>query len=374
MNANSPVAADRFHFLDHLRGFIIILVIALHASMTYMAYPSEWWYVIEPKNSILFTLFVLLVDVPLMQILFFIAGFFAYGSLEKYGPAGFVRQKAVRIGLPWLVGVVFLAPLVTYLIPLTRGTAGSYLEFWTGDFWGQYYQQSVYWFLGVLFLLFILLAALYKGEPAMRNMPRRPQEPDRRFFVTFWAITALCFFVSTLVVPADYWTNALKLIVYQPARLILYAGYFTLGIIADRRGWFRADGFRPDLEWWGPAALISAMAYLGVRWIWVDGGLLFLLAQAALFNAFCLAALMAGVALFQRHVDRPTRLRTSLGRNAYGIYYLHPLILYPAAYMALSVGASIFLEMALLTLFTLLVAWAGSAFVLTRLPVLRRIF
>ena len=374
MNAKSPVAADRLHFLDHLRGFIILLVIALHASMTYMAYPSDWWYVIEPENSPLFTLFVLLVDVPNMQILFFIAGFFAYGSLEKYGPGRFVRQKAVRIGLPWLVGVVFLAPLVTYLIPLTRGTAGPYLEFWIGDFWGQYYQQSVYWFLGVLFLLFILLAALYKGEPAMRNIPRRPQEPDRRFFGTFWALTALCFFVSTLVVPADYWTNALKLIVYQPARLLLYAGYFTLGIIADRRGWFRAGGFRPDLEWWGPAALISAMAYLGVRWIWVDGGLLFLLAQAALFNAFCLAALMAGVALFQRYVDRPTRFRTSLGRNAYGIYYLHPLILYPTAYIALSVGASIFLEMALLTLFTLLVAWAGSAFVLTRVPVLRQIF
>src|SRR5690606_24277751 len=86
----------RLHFLDHLRAITILLVIVLHASMTYMAYPPAWWYVIEPKNSQVFTMLVLGLDVPIMQILFFIAGFFAFPSLERHGASRFFRQKLVR--------------------------------------------------------------------------------------------------------------------------------------------------------------------------------------------------------------------------------------------------------------------------------------
>jgi len=372
----APVVSTstRLYFLDHLRAVIILLVILLHASMTYMAYPPQWWYVIEPENSLSLTALVLLLDVPNMQILFFIAGFFAYGSLEKYGPGRFVRQKALRLGLPWVVGVVFLAPLVTYLIPFTRGIASSYLAFWTGEFWSTYYQQSVYWFLGVLLLLFVVLAAFYKWEPSLQNIPRRAETPAWTLFAKFWAFTALWFFVSSAVVPADTWLNAVKIIVYQPARLGLYAGYFVLGIVADRRGWFRAGGFRPNLEWWGPVAFLTGITYLGVQLTWVEGGVLLLAIEAALFNAFCLSALMAAMALFQRFINRPTRAWTSLGRNAYAIYYVHPLVLYPATYAALAVGAPIFLEVAALTVLTALVSWAIGALILTRLPALREIF
>ncbi len=223
--------AGRLYFLDHLRAVVILLVVLLHASMTYMAFPPEWWYVIEPENSFLLTLLVLVLDVPNMQILFFIAGFFAYASLEKAGPGPFMRQKVLRIGLPWVVGVVLLAPLVTYLIPVTRGMDVSFLDFWTGMFWGPFYQQSVYWFLGVLLLLFALLTAFYLGEPKLRNLPRESFPPDAELFVKFWALTTLWFFVVTLVLPADTWSNALKAIVYQPARLLLYGSYFALGIV-----------------------------------------------------------------------------------------------------------------------------------------------
>lgn len=374
--AESPAAAAiaRLHFLDHLRAVIILLVILLHASMTYMAFPPEWWYVLEPENSLLFTALVLLVDVANMQILFFIAGFFAYSSIEKYGPGRFMRQKLLRLGLPWLFAVIFLAPLVTYLIPVTRGFAGSYLEFWTRDFWGPFYQQSVYWFLGILLLLFAVFAAFYKHEPSLQAIPRRAQAPAWRVFAGFWAVTTLWYLLSSMIMPVDTWLNAVKLFVFQPARLLLYAAYFILGIYADRRGWFRAGGYRPPLDLWVGAALLSAVAYLAVRWFWLDGSIANLAAQAALFNALCLSVLLASTAIFQRYVNQPGRIWSSLSRNAYGIYYLHPLILYPLAFAALSFSGSIFLEVALLVVITILVAWAVSALILTRWPGLREIF
>lgn len=368
-------AGGRLHFLDHLRAVVILLVIGLHASITYMAAPPPYWYVIAAENSLTFTVFVLLVDVPIMPALFFIAGFFAYPSLEKFGAARFLRQKALRLGLPWIVGVVCLAPLVTYLIPLTRGVARPYLEFWAVDFWGPYYQQSVYWFLGILLLLFVLLAALRDGEPRLQHLPRQAQTPGWKLFVQFWAFTTLWYFVSSAVVPADTWSNAVKVFVFQPARLLLYAGYFGLGVYADRRGWFRAGGYQPGLGQWGPAAFLSGTLYLATRLAWPPlTGVAALGLQAALFNAFCLAAVLAATAFFQRFVNQPTPLWSSLARNAYAIYYLHPLILYPAAYVALGAPLPIFVEAVLLMFLTALAAWGLGALVLTRLPGLREIF
>lgn len=370
-----PGNPGRLHFLDHMRAVAVLLVILLHTSMTYMVYPPEWWYVIEPNNSLLFTALVLLVDVPNMQILFFIAGFFAYSSLEKHGTAHFLRLKVVRLGLPWVFGVVFLAPLVTYLITVTRGVARPYLEFWSSDFWGPYYQQSVYWFLGILLLLFVLLAILYSSLPGFRHIPRRPQAPRWSLFAGFWALTTLWFFLFSLQGPVDTWSNFHKIFTFQPARLLLYGAYFSLGILADRRGWFRAAGYRPKLGEWGVLAALTGLLYLALRLSWSGSdGILVLGAQAALFNAFCLSALLASMALFQQFADQPTRTWTSLSRNAFAIYYVHPLILYPATYVALSVDSSIFLEVAFLAMLTVLISWGLGALALTRWPVLRDVF
>lgn len=379
MNTDMAAAPPqtREAFLDHLRFTVVGLVIVLHASITYMTSPPAWWYVIDPQNSRVFTGLVLVIDVPIMLILFFIAGFFAYPSLARRTPAAFVRDKLVRLGLPWIFGVVFLAPPVTYLIYLTRGVTVPYLQFWLVDFWGPMYQQSVYWFLGILLLLFAGLALLYHSEAGVRQMERRTETPAPALFVKFWAFTTLWFFVASLVATPDGWANSVRLFVFQPARLLLYAGYFWLGIYADRRGWLRPGGYTPSLGRWLTAALLSGAAYLAWRLAFpmeaVATGLGLTL-TAALFNLFCLSALLAGLALFQRYAGRPNGLSASLARNAYGIYYLHPLVLYPLAYGLLAWPASIALKAITLVAVTLAITWAASALVLTRVAGLRRLF
>jgi glucan biosynthesis protein C len=59
---------------------------------------------------------VLLLDVPIMPILFFLAGYFALRSLQKRGTWLFLKDKLVRIGMPM-----------------------SFLEFWRTDFWTKLY-------------------------------------------------------------------------------------------------------------------------------------------------------------------------------------------------------------------------------------------
>jgi len=364
----------RLFFLDNLRAFVIVMVIVLHASITYMAYAPEWWYVLDPDRSDLFTMLVLLVDVPTMPALFLVAGYFALPSLERRGAGGFIREKTVRLAIPWAFGVVFLAPLATYMTYVSRDVPMSYLEFWATDFWGPMFQQSVYWFLGVLFALFVLLAWVHAASPRLRATGPSVEVPRPRLFVAFIALTAAG---SILFAPSfglDDWLPLSLLFVVQPARIAFYVGYFALGIYAERRGWFSAAGFRPSLGPWGWGCVLAGLAYLGFRWTVSPATVPERAVAALLFATFCLTAVIAGIALFQRRFDGAGPAWRTLAANSFGIYYLHPLVLYPLAYVLLDLPAASLAKAAILVAVTLVVSLAVNALVLKRLPGLRRMF
>jgi glucan biosynthesis protein C len=363
----------RLYFLDNLRAFVIVMVIVLHASITYMVSAPEWWYVLDKDRSLLFTMLVLLVDVPLMPALFFVAGFFALPSLQRRGPSGFLREKTVRLAIPWVFGVVFLAPLATYMTYVSRDIPMGYLEFWTTDFWGPMFQQSVYWFLGVLFALFLLLAWVHAASPRLRASVPRVEQPRGRLFVAFIASTAAGSILFAPSVGLDAWLPVWPFMV-QPARIAFYVGYFVLGIYAERRGWFGATGFRPDLGPWGWGCVLAGGAYLTLRLSAPLDTVAGRAAAAVLFAAFCLGALVAGIGLFQRRIDGAGMVWRTLAANSFGIYYVHPLILYPLAWVLLDLDVPAVVKATILVVVTLAGSLAVSALVLKRLPGVRRAF
>ncbi len=363
----------RLYFLDNLRAFVIVMVIVLHASITYMLFAPEWWYVLDPDRSIFFTMLVLLVDVPNMPALFFVAGFFALPSLRRRGTGGFVREKLVRLAIPWVFGVVFLAPLATYMIYVSRDNPMGYLEFWTTDFWGPMFQQSVYWFLGVLLALFLVLAWVHEASPRLAASVPRVEQPRPRLFVAFVALTAAG---SALFAPShglDDWMPLFPFTV-QPARIAFYVGYFVLGIYAERRGWLGATGFRPDLGPWGWGCVLTGVAYLTFRLNGLPTNVPERAIAALLFAAFCLTAVIAGIAFFQKWIDGAGPAWRTLSANSFGIYYVHPLILYPLAYVLLDLPVPALVKASILVATTLAGSLAVSALVLRRLPGLRRVF
>jgi glucans biosynthesis protein C len=367
---------NRLYFLDNLRATVIVLVVVLHTFLTYMVYAPPWWYVLDTVRSVLFDWAVVLIDVPLMPVLFFLAGFFAFPSLERHGAGNFMRDKVVRIGIPWAFGVLFLAPLITYMIYVSRQVPVSYLQFLATDFWGPMYQQAVYWFLGVLFLFYALLSASYDESTRLRAWRRVIRAPSWRHFLVFGAIMTAAFFLLSLWWTPDDWRHV-WLMVYQPVRFPLYIGYFCLGLYADRRGWFAPGGYEPGIGRWLPIFLVTGLLYAGhimVQLFGPPGTLWHQAVTAVLFNAFCLAALMAGLSLFRASVNSQGRNWRSLACNSYGIYYLHPLILYPLAYLFVAFPLPIYVKAAALITLTLLACWALSEFVLTRAPGLRRAF
>ena len=153
-------------------------------------------------------------------------------------------------------------------------------------------------------------------------MPR-VEQPRARLFVAFIALTAAG---SILVAPSfglDDWQPLWVLFVVQPARIAFYVGYFVLGIYAERRGWFSATGFRPDLGPWGWGCVLAGLAYLGFRMSGLPTTVPERAVAAVLFATFCLTAVIAGIALFQR-VARPRRAGLADARRQLVRHLLRP--------------------------------------------------
>jgi glucan biosynthesis protein C len=374
LSCRDAAGKRRLFYLDNLRAVAVLAVLLLHTSICYMVAAPPWWYVVDPDVSTFFTVIVLIVDVPVMSTMFLVAGYFAAPSWRRRGTAGFVKEKLIRLGAPWVFGALVLAPAVTYLSYVSRGILMPYLQFWATDFWGPRYQQSVYWFLGVLLAVFLLLAAALRAWPALGERHPAPVAAPWQAVLAVFAVGVAAAAALSPFFGLDDWKSVGWVFLVQPARVALYPAFFVLGIHAERQGWLAGEGWRPEAKVWIPAAAVTGLAYLALRVTAYSAAIPARILGGVLFTAFCVAGVLAAVAGFSRWGDRSTRTWRTLADNAFGIYYVHPLVLYPGAWLLVGLAVDGPLKAAILLAVTIVASLAISAGILRRAPILRRMF
>ena len=358
---------QRLYFLDNLRAFIVLLVIMFHVAMGYTTWKLEWW-VNDSQQNALFDLFVLATDVYIMPVMFLIAGYFAPPALQRHGSVAFLRGKLRRITLPWVAGVLLFAPLIAYSAVLNGTVAPpTYLSFWANQFFGAYYQQAHYWFLGVMTGFFLLFTVLQAPKPSRAIAPENTEGPSATFFSLFALLTASLFFLMNLFFTSDAWVNVKYIFMIQPVRIGVYFCYFGLGAYAWQRAWFTRRGYRPSLPLWGIMAVISLLVFLGYRVKFTLAPVLSLpvkAGHATVFAVFCLTATMALVAFFQRYGDSRARLWRKLAANSYGIYFVHQWAIIPLAYGVKNFELNIGVKYAGVSLASILLSFWLAAYVI----------
>jgi glucans biosynthesis protein C len=101
---NTPIATGtRLHFIDNIRWLLIVLVICHHAAVTY-SHIGGGYYLDGPKpglaTTFLFATFETFNQAYFMGLLFFIAGYFAPRAFDAKGFSHFLRDRAIRLGIP----------------------------------------------------------------------------------------------------------------------------------------------------------------------------------------------------------------------------------------------------------------------------------
>jgi hypothetical protein len=113
--------------IDNLKAVLVAWVIAGHAFLGYAAM-GGWPYDEVAETTLPRTLELLLEIVIgptalfVIGTFFFLSGLLAPHSLAQHGPGGFVRQRLLRLGLPWLLFTLLIWPLVMWAAYRAAGT------------------------------------------------------------------------------------------------------------------------------------------------------------------------------------------------------------------------------------------------------------
>src|SRR5207245_3377593 len=102
-------APVRITALDRARTFITLLVVLHHSVVNYTHFGNG-----DRMRWLGFDLVVLFNDSFFMACMFLISGLFVHDSLTRKGSATFLRDRAWRLGIPFLVSIFVLMPLAYY--------------------------------------------------------------------------------------------------------------------------------------------------------------------------------------------------------------------------------------------------------------------
>src|SRR5260370_34986859 len=178
------MAPARIVPLDRARTFIILLVL-LHPSVINYSWLGHG----DPMRWVGFDLVVLFNDSFFMAFMFFISGLFVRDSLVRKGSAIFLRDRAWRLGVPFLISVFVLMPIAYYPTFLRYHLPGTtdfnFLHFWWHTITVGPWPSGPAWFLWVLLVLDMMAAAAWAMAPgitdafaslihAARNRPTLP--------------------------------------------------------------------------------------------------------------------------------------------------------------------------------------------------------
>ncbi|HWR39883.1 MAG TPA: acyltransferase family protein [Patescibacteria group bacterium] len=329
--------SERFYFLDHLRGAVIFWVILHHVAIGYGILASKWWYVADTQRNSIFDWFVCANDIFMMPVMFFVAGYFGLLSLNRHSVSHFWKSKLLRIVLPWIGGVLLLAPLFRYMTFFSRPPAPPFFQFWPNMFFQpQIFDQSHFWFLGLLAWFYLFLTILCYCRPSLLQPHSEPVRPSLFLFFSLCVFCAITIFGAMMVTSRDAWINNLYIVAFQPSRLLEYAAYFACGCFAWRCRWFySAGGYIPHFQFWLSAAVVTLMAFLAYRVsIPVFSTPATKAIYALLHSFFCLSMFFFLMSAFQRFFNRPASpVITQWCNNSYQIYFIHQLIVLPLAYL-----------------------------------------
>ena len=395
--AGQPVAATgkqvaagmlRLAFIDNIRWVMIILVVSMHAAVTY-SHLGSWYFMentpVSKPEVFVFGTYQAWLQSFFMGFLFFIAGYFVPKAYDTKGAGKFLRDRAVRLGLPLLVFVFILQPVSVWCIYLFDRPG---LDISFGQLYSNYLRSGRWiggtgplWFCEAL-LLFCVGYTLCRLAGRWFVLPVRTREglsvPRNR---TIWGLVAVLAGLSFVVrIP---WPNGTSFYNLQFCYFSQYVLFFCVGTLAYRGDWLRQFTVATG-NYWLRAALIGGMA------LWL-GNIVLGGALQGEFAAYqggwhwqslieCCREQLAGVGLslfllvwFRERFNRQGAVARFFSANAFAVYVFHAPVLIALGKCLTRWHGPLLVKFVALTALAVGLTYLLSALVLRRTPLLKKI-
>lgn len=338
--APQPADHSRLDYLDATRAFALVLGIVFHACLSFMPV-FMGWAVQDVSTSPLVAAFVAVSHSFRMELFFLLAGFFSHLTLHRRGTGEFIRSRAIRLMVPFVVGWFILRPLVISgwimgsaslrgVVDVRAGLAGGLQSLSTlpaGIFTGSHL-----WFLYYL-LLITSLTLVGRGLLTATGswndaLARRADD-----FIAWLANSPASLPILAVPTAAALWfmsfwgmdTPDKSLWPHFPA-LAIYGGFFALGWMLDRqRGLIARFARLTASRWILAAAGIAAMLMLGV--IERDSGhphhVAAHVAYALSYALTMWSLVFLTIGVFQKLCPRPNAFVRYVADSSYWMYLIH---------------------------------------------------
>lgn len=372
-------AIGRLLYVDNIRVFLTMLVIAHHLMVIY-AGSGGWIYHEGRQDEITAALggwFCSVNQAYFMGLFLFISAYFVPGAYDRKGPKKFLVDRLIRLGIPLAAYSWLLRPLVIYVwlepsAPLGQWYAQEYFR----DY--SLIGGGPLWFIETL-LLFSILYALVRSliRPRFDQPSNEVAFPANGTIALFSLLLGVASFLVRIIFPVNESFAPLNL---QFANFVQYIALFVVGLIAYRKNWLAALPEKTGKLWLGLSiSLILIYPPLGLLATALDSVDLFLGGwhwQSLVFSCWesflCVSACIGLIYFFRRYLDRQGPLARELSRSAYAAYLVHePVITLAAVYTA---GLMIYplLKFALASV-VLIPACFGLGSLIRRLPYADRV-
>lgn len=396
-----PDSLPRDTALDLTRATLTLLVIAHHAVLAYHRYappPGKFsradmmwgaFPVVDAAHAPVVDALTLWNDSYFMAMMFLLAGLFVAPSLARKGATHFLRDRAVRLGIPFVVCAAVLAPTAYWPAYLLRadgtGSAAGFVEAWLAlGIW----PAGPAWFLWVLLAFSMIAAALHAVVPrALTKLSAfggwcraRPVGAC----LSLGGLSAVAYLLSTRIVSPFAWDTWGPFTV-QTSRVPLYAIYFFFGYALSARGpavlgdWMSATGplARRNVRWQTAAGVVFvAFVAVLITWLTLAGkGVSSVFVDTAANVLFALtgaATTFALLAVFARWGHRTHPVLGSLSRNAFGMYLVHYVVVTWTQYALLPAPLPGMVKACLVTTFAIFASWFLTI-LLRKIPGARRV-
>jgi len=376
----SKVSGRKVEF-DYLRAFAITLVLFVHAALAYTTSAFINYEnpiassnpVVNEQRWIGFDLIVAFNETFSMSLLFFVSGIFVWQSLERKGAWKYFADRLKRLGLPFVIGVLFLIPLAYYPAQLEVGLIAEkdtgYGVFWLGMIRSGFGTAGPLWFLWLLLAFNGLATLLYRIAPLFGGLIRdrlniilgRPVA----FFGVLLAISIIVYLPVAISVGPLKWIGTGPFNA-QAGRILLYLVYFltgtAVGEIGIDRSVFKTDGTLAK-HWWGWVAvgLISFTVFIFM--VVVVTPMERTIVSEIAFVVCCWANVSGITGLFLRFAKRRVRIFDSLSENSYGIFIVHYVFVTWLQYLLLGSGLAPLMKGVVVFVGTLILSWVLVAFI-----------